>query len=199
MPGTPSLAARWPTPSAATRWSRRSARKRAKTRASRRSSPNGAAARGAPGCAARSTARRRASTLLVLRVAIIGFALLLWSGGQASAGDITFVLTSFFLLQGYLRDVGMHIRNLQRSVNDMEELVDIQGQPLGVADRPGAHADPHRQGRHRVRERDVPLRQPSAAALPRLLGVDPSGRAGRAGRPFRLRQDDLRQADPAAL
>ena len=78
------------------------------------------------------------ATLLVLRVAIIGFALLLWSRGQASAGDITFVLTSFFLLQGYLRDVGMHIRNLQRSVNDMEELVDIQGQPLGVADRDDA-------------------------------------------------------------
>ena len=59
----------------------------------------------------------------------------MWSGGQATPGDITFVLTSFFVLQGYLRDVGMHIRNLQRSVNDMEELVDIQGQPLGVADR----------------------------------------------------------------
>jgi ATP-binding cassette subfamily B protein len=77
-------------------------------------------------------------TLLVLRAAVIGFALLLWSGGQATAGDVTFVLTSFFLLQGYLRDVGMHIRNVQRSVNDMEELVDIQGQPLGVADRPNA-------------------------------------------------------------
>ncbi|WP_432283303.1 ABC transporter ATP-binding protein [Aminobacter sp. BA135] len=77
-------------------------------------------------------------TLVLLRAAIIGFALFLWSSGQASAGDIAFVLTSFFLLQGYLRDVGMHIRNLQRSVNDMEELVDIQGQPLGVADRPGA-------------------------------------------------------------
>ena len=89
------------------------------------------------------------STLLVLRVAIIGFALLLWSGGQASAGDITFVLTSFFLLQGYLRDVGMHIRNLQRSVNDMEELVDIQAQPLGVADR--ADAVPIRIGKGGIR------------------------------------------------
>jgi ATP-binding cassette subfamily B protein len=77
-------------------------------------------------------------TLLVLRAAVIGFALVLWSRGQASAGDIAFVLTSFFVLQGYLRDVGMHVRNVQRSVNDMEELVDIQGQPLGIADRPGA-------------------------------------------------------------
>ncbi|MBZ9604830.1 ABC transporter ATP-binding protein [Phyllobacterium chamaecytisi] len=76
--------------------------------------------------------------LLMLRAAVIGFALILWSNGQASAGDITFVLTSFFILQGYLREVGMHIRNLQRSVNDMEELVDIQSQPLGIEDRPGA-------------------------------------------------------------
>ncbi|MDR6632780.1 ATP-binding cassette subfamily B protein [Phyllobacterium sp. 1468] len=76
--------------------------------------------------------------LLVLRAAVIGFALILWSKGQASAGDITFVLTSFFILQGYLREVGMHIRNLQRSINDMEELVDIQSQPLGIEDRPGA-------------------------------------------------------------
>jgi ATP-binding cassette, subfamily B, bacterial len=77
-------------------------------------------------------------TLLALRTAIIGYALLLWSRGQATPGDIAFVLTSFFVLQGYLRDVGMHVRNVQRSVNDMEELVDIQGQPLGIADRPKA-------------------------------------------------------------
>ncbi|WP_026619872.1 ATP-binding cassette, subfamily B, bacterial (plasmid) [Ensifer sp. WSM1721] len=76
--------------------------------------------------------------LLGLRAAVIGFALLLWARGEASAGDITFVLTSFFILQGYLREVGMHIRNLQRSINDMEELVDIHGQPLGVEDRAGA-------------------------------------------------------------
>lgn len=76
--------------------------------------------------------------LLLMRTAIIGFALYLWSEGRASAGDIAFVLTSFFLLQGYLRDIGQHIRNLQRSVNDMEELVELQGQPLGVADRPSA-------------------------------------------------------------
>ncbi|TIQ61769.1 MAG: ABC transporter ATP-binding protein [Mesorhizobium sp.] len=77
-------------------------------------------------------------TLVALRAAVVGYALLLWSRGQASAGDIIFVLTSFFVLQGYLRDVGMHVRNLQRSMNDMEELVSIQNQPLGVADDPEA-------------------------------------------------------------
>lgn len=76
--------------------------------------------------------------LLLLRGAVIGFSLLLWSWGQASAGDVAFVLTSFFVLQGYLRDIGTHIRNLQRSINDMEELVDFQSVPLGIEDRSGA-------------------------------------------------------------
>ncbi|MCA0049180.1 ABC transporter ATP-binding protein/permease [Mesorhizobium sp. B283B1A] len=76
--------------------------------------------------------------LLAMRAAVIGLALMLWSWGQASAGDVAFVLTSFFVLQGYLRDIGTHIRNLQRSINDMEELVDFQSEPLGIEDRPGA-------------------------------------------------------------
>jgi len=37
-----------------------------------------------------------------------------------------------------LRDVGMHINNLQRSVNDMEELVAIHAEPIGIADAPDA-------------------------------------------------------------
>ncbi|TIT86315.1 MAG: ABC transporter ATP-binding protein, partial [Mesorhizobium sp.] len=73
--------------------------------------------------------------LLLLRTAVIGLALMLWAWGEASAGDVAFVLTSFFVLQGYLRDIGTHIRNLQRSINDMEELVDFQAEPLGIEDR----------------------------------------------------------------
>ncbi|ABE31705.1 ABC transporter family protein [Paraburkholderia xenovorans LB400] len=76
--------------------------------------------------------------LVAIQAAILGAALLLWARGEASVGDITFALTMFFMLQGYLRDVGMHIRNLQRSVNDMEELVSLESQPLGIEDPPGA-------------------------------------------------------------
>ncbi|REE17718.1 ATP-binding cassette subfamily B protein [Paraburkholderia sp. BL27I4N3] len=76
--------------------------------------------------------------LVAIQAAILGAALMLWARGEASVGDITFALTMFFMLQGYLRDVGMHIRNLQRSVNDMEELVSQESQPLGIEDRPGA-------------------------------------------------------------
>ncbi|MGV1754094.1 ABC transporter ATP-binding protein [Agrobacterium sp. CG674] len=76
----------------------------------------------------------QAGLLSIMRAGVIGLALMLWASGNANAGDITFVLTSFFILQGYLREIGMHIRNLQRSVNDMEELVSIHSQPLGIDD-----------------------------------------------------------------
>lgn len=73
-----------------------------------------------------------------MQTAILGLVIWLWTQEQATAGDIAFVLTMFFLLSGHLRDVGMHIRNLQRSVNDMEELVALYAHPLGIDDKSGA-------------------------------------------------------------
>jgi len=88
-----------------------------------------------------------AGLLGIMRAGVVGLALLLWAAGKANAGDITFVLTSFFILQGYLREIGMHIRNLQRSVNDMEELVEIHAQPLGIDDVAKAKALVINEGR----------------------------------------------------
>ncbi|HEX4005699.1 MAG TPA: ABC transporter ATP-binding protein [Acidobacteriaceae bacterium] len=76
--------------------------------------------------------------LLVLRTAVVGCSVWLWWHGRATPGDVTFVLTTYFIVHGYLRDVGQHIANLQRSVNEMEEMVDFQSQSLGVADAHGA-------------------------------------------------------------
>ena len=87
------------------------------------------------------------ATLIALRTAIVGVAILLWQRGLANAGDIALVLTSFFVLQGYLRDIGQHVRNLQRSVNDMEELVEVEQHPLGIEDRPTARFIPIEEGR----------------------------------------------------
>ena len=78
------------------------------------------------------------SVLLCLRASVIGGALLLWIAGRASPGDVTYVLTSYYIIHAYLRDVGMHINNLQRSVNDMEELVAIHDESVGIADAAGA-------------------------------------------------------------
>ncbi|MET4349980.1 ABC transporter ATP-binding protein [Bradyrhizobium sp. RT9a] len=78
------------------------------------------------------------SLLLCLRGSVIGGAVLLWMVGRASPGDVTYVLASYYVIHAYLRDVGMHIYNLQRSVNDMDELVAIHDEPIGIADATGA-------------------------------------------------------------
>jgi ATP-binding cassette subfamily B protein len=84
------------------------------------------------------TGAAQMAVLLCLRGSVIGGALLLWIAGRASPGDVTYVLTSYYIIHAYLRDVGMHINNLQRSVNDMEELVAIHNEAIGIADAPDA-------------------------------------------------------------
>jgi ATP-binding cassette subfamily B protein len=76
--------------------------------------------------------------LLGLRGAVTSYAIWLWWQGRATPGGVTFVLTSYFIVHGYLRDVGQHVANLQRSVNEMEDLVEMHVMPLGVADHPQA-------------------------------------------------------------
>ena len=78
------------------------------------------------------------SVLLCLRTSVIGGSVLLWMADRASPGDVTYVLTSYYIIHAYLRDVGIHVNNLQRSVNDMEELVEIHDEPIGIADAPDA-------------------------------------------------------------
>ena len=80
------------------------------------------------------TSTAQLTVLLCFRASVIGGAILLWMAGRATPGDVTYVLTSYYIIHAYLRDVGMHINNLQRSVNDMEELVAIHDEPIGIAD-----------------------------------------------------------------
>jgi len=78
--------------------------------------------------------------LMVLRTAVTGLAVWLWWTGAATPGDVATVLTAYFIVLGYLRDIGYHIANLQRAVNEMEELVDLHKQTLGVVDAATAPA-----------------------------------------------------------
>jgi ATP-binding cassette, subfamily B, bacterial len=84
------------------------------------------------------TSTAQLTVLLCFRASVIGGAILLWIAGRATPGDVTYVLTSYYIIHAYLRDVGMHINNLQRSVNDMEELVAIHDEPIGIADAANA-------------------------------------------------------------
>jgi ATP-binding cassette, subfamily B, bacterial len=97
--------------------------------------------------------------MVLLRLAVLGLAIHLWWQGSATPGDVTYVLTTYTVVSGYLRDVGMHIRNFQRSVNDLEELVEVHAEPLGVEDR--AAARPIAVARGRIDFDNVTFRYPA--------------------------------------
>ncbi len=102
--------------------------------------------------------------MLLLRTAVTGLGVWFWWVGSAGPGGVATVLTSYFVVQGYLQDIGQQVRHLQRSVNDLEELVGLHAQPLGVADAPGAPA--LRVGEGRVEFERVGFRYgPHAAPL----------------------------------
>ena len=75
---------------------------------------------------------------LIMRMQLIALSVWLWWNGKAGPGDVAYVLTMVFLVQGYLRDLGQQVSQVQRSVNEMEELVAIFGREAGVQDQPGA-------------------------------------------------------------
>lgn len=60
-----------------------------------------------------------------LRAAVLGGALLTYTNGTADAGEIAFVVSALGMLDGYLRQIGNHVRSLQKAVNDAEELVEL--------------------------------------------------------------------------
>lgn len=76
--------------------------------------------------------------LLVLQAGLVGGALWLWSRGQATAGDVAYVLTSFLMVGRWLRDVGMQLRTAQQAANDMERLIEYHRTPATVVDRADA-------------------------------------------------------------
>jgi ATP-binding cassette, subfamily B, bacterial len=78
--------------------------------------------------------------LWFVRSSVTATGLWLWWQGRATPGEITYVLTTYFVVHGYLRDIGQHIHHLQRAVNEMEELVQLHAQPMGVADSADARA-----------------------------------------------------------
>jgi ATP-binding cassette subfamily B protein len=84
------------------------------------------------------TGTSQLALLWLVRCVVTGTALWLWWQGRATPGEITYVLTTYFVVHGYLRDIGQHVHHLQRSVNEMEELVRLHDEPLGIADAVGA-------------------------------------------------------------
>ncbi len=123
--------------------------------------------------------------LLVLRAGVLGATIWLWAIGRATPGEVAFVFFAFGTLQGYLRSVGQDIRNLQRAMNDMEELVALEDEAPERDGAPMPAPAIGRGGGASVAWRQVDYGY-AGAATPLFAGVDvaiPAGqRVGLVGR-----------------
>lgn len=80
----------------------------------------------------------RSMLRMVMMAGMFGLTIWLCARGQATAGDTVLVLTSFFMVGGYMRDIGMHISNLQRSASELEDVVHFWLREDDVRDVPAA-------------------------------------------------------------
>ncbi|MBS0333830.1 MAG: ABC transporter ATP-binding protein [Proteobacteria bacterium] len=76
--------------------------------------------------------------LVALQAGLTGLLLRLWVKGQASAGDVAFVITAFMLMTGYLRNIGDNIRMTQKGLDDAEDVARYATMAPQVVDAPGA-------------------------------------------------------------
>ncbi|MDF2117044.1 ABC transporter ATP-binding protein [Roseiarcaceae bacterium H3SJ34-1] len=76
--------------------------------------------------------------LVTMQFAILAAGVMLWSEGKATPGDIAGLIATQFLITGYLRDIGQHVRTIQRTVNDMDDVLEFREADLQIADAPGA-------------------------------------------------------------
>ncbi|MFW6092627.1 MAG: ABC transporter ATP-binding protein [Pseudomonadota bacterium] len=78
--------------------------------------------------------------IVALLGGLLAIVLSLAESGDARLADLVYVLTTYFIINGQLRNVGWQVRNLQRAVNELDDLVAIGHTPPQVPDVPNAPA-----------------------------------------------------------
>ncbi len=103
----------------------------------------------------------------VLIIAMLGGLLMIALGraadGATALADVVYIITAYFIVNGYLREIGWELRSLQRAVNELDDLVKISKTVPQVANRPDAPE--FTPGAGTIRFRDVGFRyanQPKA-------------------------------------
>lgn len=84
--------------------------------------------------------------IVALLGGLLAIVLTLADSGDARLADLVYVLTTYFIVNGNLRNIGWQVRNLQRAANELDDLVEIDRTPPQVRDAPGARTLAVREG-----------------------------------------------------
>ena len=98
--------------------------------------------------------------LAALQAGLTALVVASWLQGKAKAGDVAFVITTFLIMSGYLRNMGDNIRMLQRGLADVEDVARYARTAPDVIDAPSAA--PFLPGNGEIVLQDVSFRYKSA-------------------------------------
>jgi len=76
--------------------------------------------------------------VLLLQTGLVGLLINMWARGDASPGDVAFAISAFLLMSGYMRRFGEEVQQLQRALDEIEDIAIYERTPFQVADRPDA-------------------------------------------------------------
>lgn len=76
--------------------------------------------------------------VLALQAGLTGLLISLWQRGEASPGAVVFAITAFMLMSGYMRRFGEEVQNVQRGMDEIQDLAAYARQATQIADAPGA-------------------------------------------------------------
>ena len=76
--------------------------------------------------------------VLTLQAGLTGMLVWLWTQGQASPGDVVFAVTAFLMMSGYMRRFGEEVQNIQRGLDEIQDIAFFDRMAEQIADAPGA-------------------------------------------------------------
>lgn len=78
--------------------------------------------------------------ILALQAGLAGMLVNLWTRGEASAGDVVFGITAFLMMAGYMRRFGEEVQNVQRGLDEIQDIAAYEKMNEQIADGPDAQA-----------------------------------------------------------
>jgi ATP-binding cassette subfamily B protein len=78
------------------------------------------------------------TAVVLLQAGLAGLLLQLWTQGDATAGDVVFGITAFLMMAGYMRRFGEEVQNVQRGLDEIQDLAAFARTDAQIADLPGA-------------------------------------------------------------
>ena len=80
----------------------------------------------------------RNSIDIFIYVVVVSLSIWMWREGKSTPGDIAFIISAVALISGYFGSIGRDVSNMQRTINEMGDIVDIWLRDDDVKDIPDA-------------------------------------------------------------